>query len=100
MPLEGNLNRKTRLFVADASDAPSDQTPEGHCPRWRYDCGRCKFSWNCGPLCACALGNPFSLAPTPPKRQREVDAALLAAGYEPHFRNLTLKRLRDPEPAR
>lgn len=22
-------------------------------PRWEFDCGHCKFSWCCGPMCAC-----------------------------------------------
>ena len=22
-------------------------------PRWEFDCGHCKFSWSCGPVCAC-----------------------------------------------
>jgi hypothetical protein len=26
-----------------------------HAPRHRYDCGRCKFSWNCGLSCGCVL---------------------------------------------
>ena len=26
-----------------------------HAPRYRYDCGRCKFSWCCGTTCACNL---------------------------------------------
>ena len=25
--------------------------------RWKYDCGHCKFSWCCGPLCACGTGS-------------------------------------------
>ena len=25
-------------------------------PRWKYDCGHCKFSWCCGPQCACLPG--------------------------------------------
>jgi hypothetical protein len=26
-----------------------------HNPRYPHDCSRCKFSWNCGPSCACEL---------------------------------------------
>lgn len=34
-----------------------------HNPQHRYDCGRCKYSWCCGLLCACSLR---SLGPPPP----------------------------------
>jgi len=44
-----------------------------HDPRWQYDCGRCKFSWNCGPACDCVLKE---LRDPPPKRRVEVDQAL------------------------
>ena len=33
-------------------------------PRWEFDCGHCRFSWCCGPVCAC-LGS----AKPNPKRQ-------------------------------
>lgn len=69
---------------------PRIQKPEiNHAPRYHYDCGRCKFSWCCGPTCKCGplhdqTGN---LLPEPPrKRQDEVDAALVAAGLFPQFR--------------
>jgi hypothetical protein len=26
-----------------------------HNPKHRYDCGNCKFNWNCGYTCSCAL---------------------------------------------
>lgn len=26
-----------------------------HAPRYRFDCGRCKFSWCCGTACHCNL---------------------------------------------
>lgn len=35
-----------------------------HRPRYRFDCERCKFSWNCGPQCSCALAQvPLRLTP-------------------------------------
>ena len=36
-----------------------------HNPRYRYDCGRCKFHWNCGILCECVLWK----APDPPNER-------------------------------
>lgn len=54
-----------------------------HNPRYAYDCDPCKFNWCCGPTCACLF---FGTLPKPPKaRQREVDAALIAKGYEPEY---------------
>lgn len=45
-----------------------------HSPRYRYDCGRYKFNWNCGLLCACVL--PASKYSPPPKsRDEEVKEA-------------------------
>ena len=34
-----------------------------HDPQHEFDCTRCKFSWNCGTPCACALRN-VDKAPT------------------------------------
>jgi hypothetical protein len=34
-----------------------------HNPKHRYDCGNCKFNWNCGYTCSCALKH----APEEPK---------------------------------
>lgn len=44
-----------------------------HDPRHRYDCGRCKFNWNCGILCSCVLSDAYG---SPPKsRAKEVEEA-------------------------
>lgn len=51
-----------------------------HDPRHRFDCGRCKFSWCCGPLCACAL-NEIPLSSVPEERLVEVAAMRRDAGY-------------------
>ncbi len=48
-----------------------------HQPRWKYDCTRCKFDWNCGPLCACILSEHVD---PPDNRKLEVDSLLLKAG--------------------
>jgi hypothetical protein len=37
-------------------------------PRHEYDCAHCRYSWCCGPLCACVPG----IAKAPPKRHAEV----------------------------
>ena len=37
-----------------------------HSPRYLYDCVRCKYSWCCGYICACALpltGKKYKLPP-------------------------------------
>lgn len=53
-----------------------------HNPRWKYDCGNCKFNWCCGPTCHCGLHR----LPEPPReRQDEVDAALVKIWYAPQF---------------
>lgn len=42
-----------------------------HAPRYKYDCDRCKFNWNCGILCDCVLKG----AQDPPlERARKVAA--------------------------
>jgi len=45
------------------------KAPKKHNPRYKYDCGRCKFSWNCGELCSCVL---YEMGDPPPKRKEEV----------------------------
>lgn len=42
MPKAGAVAQVKRLLLT-----------EDHTPRWQYDCQNCKFSWCCGPLCAC-----------------------------------------------
>jgi hypothetical protein len=37
-------------------------------PLYAYDCGKCRFNWCCGPLCACLPNLPA----TPPERVKEV----------------------------
>lgn len=60
---------------------------EMHKPRWRYDCARCKFSWNCGELCSCSVrGN------TPPGRMREVEA-LQAAWSRNRRRRMRMEKI-------
>lgn len=27
-------------------------------PRWEFDCGHCRFSWCCGPVCSCGRWKP------------------------------------------
>ncbi len=46
-------------------------------PRHQYDCGHCRFAWNCGPLCVCWPG--AELPSAPPERAREV--ALMQAAW-------------------
>lgn len=46
------------------------KSPKEHKPRYKYDCDRCKFHWNCGLLCSCVLremGDP------PPRRKERVN---------------------------
>ena len=43
---------------------------QGHAPRWKYDCERCKFAWCCGPQCACHIEGKM-----PKKRRAEVNKA-------------------------
>jgi len=45
----------------------------GHEPRYRYDCGRCKFAWCCGPQCDCVLKG---MQQPPKERRAEVDRAV------------------------
>jgi hypothetical protein len=45
-----------------------------HEPRYKYDCERCKFNWNCGILCACVLSKRAFPDP-PPERAKEVKEA-------------------------
>jgi len=47
---------------------------QNHNPRFVYDCGHCKFSWNCGPLCSCVLASRTKL-PEDPARKAEVELA-------------------------
>lgn len=35
--------------------------------RWKYDCGHCKLSWCCGPLCQCGSG-AYNPAPATTRR--------------------------------
>jgi hypothetical protein len=55
-----------------------------HAPRHKYDCGRCKFSWCCGPCCGCLLREA---ARPPRERALEVVDSLTtwrrSRGYEP-----------------
>jgi len=37
-------------------------TSEKHNPKYKYDCGNCKFNWNCGLTCSCVLKD----VPEPP----------------------------------
>jgi len=34
-----------------------------HNPKHKFDCGNCKFNWNCGYLCSCVLKE----SPEPPE---------------------------------
>lgn len=53
-----------------------------HDPRHQFDCGRCKFSWNCGPKCSCVLtGIPLHL--TPRRRILAVAKERRKGGYAP-----------------
>jgi hypothetical protein len=45
----------------------------GPLPHYEYDCGHCRFSWCCGPLCACAMAHKVPKAPL--KRRRQVQQA-------------------------
>ena len=45
-----------------------------HAPRHRFDCGRCKFSWSCGLLCACALRQPDPPPALAAERERQLTA--------------------------
>lgn len=55
----------------------SDNSETGyHEPRWRFDCSRCKFSWCCGPRCAC---NVRKDVPPPPERLDEMALEVLRA---------------------
>lgn len=42
-----------------------------HAPRYRFDCGRCKFSWCCGTTCHCNLKKKDHAEP-PDKRKLQV----------------------------
>jgi hypothetical protein len=92
-PKESGTTTRRRLTVVTERERE-----DGHEPRWEYDCERCKFNWNCGPTCRCLIRGPHyaHLPATPPRRQREVDAALVAAGLQPEFRARAFARLRNP----
>jgi hypothetical protein len=65
-----------------------------HSPRFQYDCGRCKFNWNCGPTCACALLLGGRKWPEPPEdRKKEVDAACIAVCLLPEYREATAEEI-------
>ena len=46
-----------KFWHEDTGGCSECRLPEAndHAPRHRYDCGRCKFSWNCGLACGCVL---------------------------------------------
>ena len=56
--------------------ADPERKPEEapHEPRWRFDCGRCKFSWCCGMCCHCNL-RKTDYPDTPDYRKLEVAQA-------------------------
>lgn len=60
-----------------------------HSPRYKYDCGKCKFNWNCGYLSRCVLNKgrrqSEKLSEPPIPVQEKVNFALVAAGYESEF---------------
>ena len=47
--------------------SPVKHSSVDHDPQHRYDCGRCKFSWNCGLACSCVLDSDY---PDPPESVR------------------------------
>ena len=57
-----------------------------HAPRYIYDCKRCKFAWNCGPVCSCGIRRD-GLPRPPRKRALQVAQGLVrwraSRGYEP-----------------
>lgn len=55
-----------------------DQYESKHKPRHRYDCERCKFSWCCGPTCACVLTRDNNIPQAPEERLIEVARLTLA----------------------
>lgn len=54
-----------------------------HEPRHRYDCERCKFSWCCGPTCACILTRNKSIPQAPEERLVEVARLTLGIQKDP-----------------
>lgn len=58
-----------------------------HDPRHVFDCGRCKFSWCCGPTCACILKKK-DLMPPPSERILEVAQLRIDAGLRPSAETL------------
>jgi len=59
--------------------------PEEHKPEFIYDCEFCKFNWQCGFTCLCILDKSKEMPMPPRSRQKEVNDALIEAGYEPEF---------------
>lgn len=70
----GNYSRQRRVRYRKAAY---------HTPWYKFDCYRCKFNWNCGPLCSCALRRH----PEPPEdRLIEINKTRTKEGcshYEP-----------------
>lgn len=65
-----------------------------HNPRHKYDCNRCKYHWNCGPLSGCGLND----APPPPRRRALAVIGQLVAwrysrGYAPTMGKDEMKEL-------
>jgi hypothetical protein len=60
-----------------------------HKPRWPFDCTRCKFSWCCGPTCACGVAQELPLTSTPKNRLQEVVRLRRNAGLGPAAVQLT-----------